>query len=133
MFLPTGRGAGAAADWSLVQTRAVAKTALVDAAGLATVTFDSVPDGHRWQVDRIVVSTTSGTLTSFWLYLDTVDPRNLVDGTNAGDFDVNDADAPIEVPAGSVLLGQWRAGVPGASATCRVHYALEKQGDGDGV
>jgi hypothetical protein len=128
VFLPQSDPAnGPESVWTPYDSRYWVGQVTLDATGSGSLALSETPDTERWQVDRIAIATSAGSATSFRLYLGTVDPVNLIDGTAAGDFDVNDAATPLEVTSGTVLTGQWSGGVPGAVATMRVHYLVERQ------
>jgi hypothetical protein len=89
------------------------------AGGLAEVVFQ-VPQDRVWQIERIVVSTTSAAVTSASVYVGTADPANLVDFTPAGNGDVADEVHPIVAPAGNALRIRWTGMTAGAVGTVRL-------------
>lgn len=133
MFLPQGNpGARTAAAWDDARFVDEFRQATVDAGGAALVSFGPVPQDERWLVDRVVVVTSSRAGAAwFGMYLDDVDDSRLIDGTNAGDFDVNDADSPLELEGGEQLVCVWSNATPGDVATCRIHYAAQRQDVGE--
>lgn len=94
------------------------------AGGLATVEFDQVPDSELWMLERASVFCDSETPTTFAFYLDQVDPARVLDYTNSGNSDVADESQPIQIPAGSILIGQWAGASAGAVGTVRVQYTI---------
>lgn len=95
-------------------------TPAATASGTVTGTFQPVPAGRLWLVERIVVSCTSSTPTAAAFYTDNVNAAGLVEGTSAGNFDIADENSPLAVDGGSTLIVQWTGASVGAVGTCRV-------------
>lgn len=94
------------------------------AGGTMSVLFDPVPLDTSWQLERVVVSSTSSLPTRAYLFTDLADPRHLLDGTNSGNFDVADNTTPVTVGAGLALLVVWLGAADGAVGTVRVQGTL---------
>ena len=95
-----------------------------DAAGLMSVTFEPVPPGYLWLIQRATVSTTSTAATRAMMYAGAPSPQNFVDGTNSGNLDISDENAPIMLDSSTQLLIQWTGATPGATGTARIQYQL---------
>jgi len=117
-----------ASSWALADYAQAAAAADVDA-GTITVTFEQVPDGELWLVDRIVVSCTSTTATRALVYDgDPSDPRRIWDGTQSGNFDAADNASPIQLPAGSQLVVVWSDEPdPGSRGTAFAQWAIMRR------
>ncbi|MFT3873439.1 MAG: hypothetical protein QM714_12480 [Nocardioides sp.] len=74
-----------------------------------------------------MVHCTSSNQTAARLYLDSIAPAGVLDGSRAGNFDVADQGSPIQVPGGSVLICQWTGADNNAVGTMRVQYVVLKQ------
>lgn len=98
--------------------------ATADAGGNATATFPAVALGRQWLVERLVVSTSTGSASKARCYVDSADPKNLIDGTNAGDFDVNDAHHPMRIAAQAALVVVWTGATVGAVCTARAQVVV---------
>lgn len=72
-----------------------------------TVETERVPLGYVWEVERIVVSSTSVAATTARVYVNAVDQRNLRSGTDAGNFDEAEYDPPIRLAGGEILMIRW--------------------------
>ena len=88
-------------------------SALVDAAGTITIELARVPARHTWLLDSIVISCTSTVQTTFTLYRNNVDPLNVIDMTEWGNFNVADEAHSKWLADGTLIVAQWI----GASAT----------------
>lgn len=100
----------------------VTKSTTVNAAGVATYTFDAVDLGHSWDVVFIAVFSTSAVNGPCRIFLDdpTV-PANFRGGTASGIGDI-DTTASLIVPANRSLVFQWTGLTPGASCTVALQY-----------
>lgn len=123
VFSPaTSSDGGARLD--VLDYRRQARTATADATGTATVTFDAVPAGQLWLVERFAVSSSSSTQTTCQIYAGDPAPANLVDGTTSGNLDVADEASPILIDSSLSLNAQWTGASSGASCTVTVQYQL---------
>ena len=104
--------------------REAKRTTPADGTGVMLVTFDPVPAGLLWLVQRVTVTTTSTTQTQAGVYAGDPTPANLVDGTNSGNLDVADQASPILVDSSVSLNVQWTGASAGAVGTVTVQYQL---------
>lgn len=130
MALPPTRAAGdAGAALSVVDYRSTSLT--TDPAGpdgIMLATFDPVPPGNFWLLERITVSTTSTTGTRALVYAGAPSAGNFVDGTERGDLDTADEASPILIESSLSLLVIWTGASPGAVGTVRIQYQLVTRG-----
>jgi hypothetical protein len=115
------------AKWSLWDYRQLVATSKAAAGGIADAVLTQVPQDELWLLDRVVVVCTSSSTTSAFLYLNTADDRNVLDGTQVGNFDVADQSSPIQLPGGSTLLCRWAGASNGAVGTIRAQVTVMKQ------
>jgi hypothetical protein len=85
--------------------------------GVATLSLPQVEPGRLLRLTHAVVSCTSAATTQLRLYLDTVAPGSLRDGSIAGNFDVADWPGGLLVPTSRVLVAQWTGATDGAVGT----------------
>lgn len=78
--------------------------------------------GSRWNVDRMVVSTTSTAVTKCDVYRNAVSDANKVDNTRTGNADTSETNLDLNPP--DVLIFVWTGGTPGAVATASVAGTL---------
>lgn len=95
--------------------------------GTATLTLDALADNERWQLSHMVAACTSTAATRMRLYLDTITPANLRDGTSSGNFDVADWAAGLWVPPGRTLVAQWTGCDTGAVGTLTVQATIYRR------
>ena len=67
-----------------------------------------------WLVDHMVCVSDSAAKTTMRLYLDSITPRRIRDGSASGNFDVGDWPGGLLVPARSSLIAQWTGATNGA-------------------
>lgn len=102
-------------------------TATVNASGIAIAQTDEVAAKHQWQVDSMVVWSTSALVGPARVYV-TSDTTSLLpqfyrNGTAVGNSDTwEPAGERLIVPAGRVLAFQWSGLTPGAECFAQVHY-----------
>lgn len=94
------------------------------AGGTTEVLAGQVPAGYRWLVQRIAISTTSGTATTAKIYDDTAGAGSLLGLSRQGNSDYDDANVPYVVEAGKALRIVWAGCQDGAIGTARVQYQL---------
>lgn len=104
------------------RTHSVTSTPAVG--GLCSVTFEPVPAGKFWLIDRMVVSCTSTAQTVARVYTDQPSPDRLENATPAGNLDVDDSNSPLLVDSTAALLVTWSGADDGATATARIQYRL---------
>lgn len=100
--------------------------AVIDATGVALVTFRRPPPGFFYLIERIAVSSTSALNTVASVYVGTVDPMNLIDFTQTGNGDIADEDSPILIGEQEDVLIQWTGGTPGAFVRARLQVVKGK-------
>lgn len=105
---------GTAAGWSLVDFRSYRASTPAAAGGLASLQLPQLDPTELWIIDHAVVSCTSSTPTSVRWYADTATPAQLLDGSNAGNFDVADWPAGLQLAPGTGLLVVWSGASNGA-------------------
>jgi hypothetical protein len=111
-----------ARGFSLYDAVDLTKTAIANAAGVATYTFDAVDVGHVWDVVFVSVQSTSIKNGPCRLYLDDATvPTNFRGGTSAGIGDV-DTTASLIVPSNRSLVVQWTGMTPGAVCTVTLQF-----------
>lgn len=86
-----------------------------DANGNASASLGPAVYGARWNVDRIVVSTTSTAITQCDVYRNVVSATTKIDSTRTGNNDTSETNIDLNAP--DVLLFVWTGGTAGASAT----------------
>lgn len=108
-----------------LDVRSVALSSKAASGGKCSVTFDQVPVDRLWLVDRLIVFCTSGTPTIAYVFDDPAEPTNaLLGGTNAGNFDYDDANNPYLVDGGKQLHILWTGASNGAIGTARAQYRV---------
>ena len=114
---------------SVVDYRSVSQsTDPADAAGVIVATFDPVPPGLIWLVERMTVTTTSAPPTIAMVYAGAASSSNLVDGSSSGNLDTADEASPILIESNTSLTVVWTGAAAGAVGTCRVQYQLVQRG-----
>jgi hypothetical protein len=108
--------AGTAAGWELVDYRQVQLTATAGDDGRAVVEVPPLSQDELWLVDHAVVACSSTAPTSVRWYQDTETPARLLDGSDAGNFDVADWPAGLQLVPGAALLVVWSGATAGAAA-----------------
>jgi hypothetical protein len=89
-----------------------------------TATFDPVPAGYLWLVQRITVLTDSTTPTQATVYAGYPSPQNFVDGTERGNLDTADESSPILIDSSVSLAVVWTGASLGSTAHARIQYQL---------
>lgn len=100
------------------------RQAAANGAGVAQAVFGPVQPGYQWRVERIAISSDSALASAFTMYLETIDPTNIVESTPSGNNDIADETQPILVPEGSRLLAVWTGATPGALCSVRIQYTI---------
>lgn len=87
------------------------------------IALPAVPPGRMRVVQRIFVSTDSGTDTELRVFVGSPETNNLVSGSSAGNL--NEAEYPqgLIVPAGVPLTLEWTGASADARATARIQFA----------
>ena len=108
-----------------------ASAAFIDDGNGSTVAQCSVSPqvfGVTWTVKRIVISTTSSGLNGssrFFLYLNSIGPSTLIDGTYSGDQDFSETQ--LEVNTLDTLIAVWTGGDIGSIAQINVSGDWRRQ------
>jgi hypothetical protein len=97
------------------------------AAGRALVNFGTLDTGTQWLVDRAVIVCDSTTDTALRLYADEVSTRNLLSGSDRGNFDEAEYPSGLLIRGGSALLAVWTGCSAGAVATIRLQTRVMRQ------
>ncbi len=113
-----------AGGWSLVDFRELQATSDHAADGVAIATLPAVPPDELWIVDHAVVACSSTTDTEARWYNDAPDPRNLLDGTSRGNFDVADWPAGLRLQPSRTLVCVWAGASVGAVGTLTVQLRV---------
>jgi hypothetical protein len=123
-MLPTAVALQTGTPLTVVDYLPLHATATADESGQAAITFDPVALGYMWLVDGLSVRTTStgDTRATVW-----AGPR-LMDGSDAGNFDISDRASPVLVAAGEALEIAWTGATPGAICTFDGQYQLIVKG-----
>lgn len=90
-------------------------SAVFDASGKAQVQMGPSVYGSRWNVDRMVVTSTSTTQTTCAVYRNSVSDQNKVDNTRTGNSDTSETNIDLYPP--DVLIFVWSGGDVGTVAT----------------
>lgn len=90
-------------------------TGTFDANGRATVSIGPTVYGARWNVTRLVVSTTSTAETQLRVYRGSEQASRLVDSTYTANQNTSETDVTLGTL--ETLLFVWTGGDPGAIAT----------------
>jgi hypothetical protein len=102
------------------------KSATISAAGIARLEMGPTVYGHKWNIRRMVVSSTSDLPTEARVYLNANAPSALLAGSYAGNQDFNETDVTLQTL--DRLLVEWINGTPGAIATFQVQGIVEAVG-----
>ena len=102
-----------ATGWQLVDVRPVTARRQPAAGGSARIELEQLQTDVQWLVDRAVIHAENTTTTESRLrfYDGYVDPSQLLDGTERGNFDVSEYSAGLLIPPGSRLVAEW-TGLP---------------------
>jgi hypothetical protein len=97
------------------------------AANAMEIDLEALPPNFVWLIERTSYFCNSTTQTEATLYVDAIDPRNMVDYTNVGNKSIGDQAQPILIPTGSRLVAQWTGVTAPANpiAKLRVQYRAE--------
>lgn len=87
-----------------------------DADGIARASTGPTVFGTKWEVTRLVTSTTSVADTTLKVYLNSETPSALVDSTYLANNDVSETNS-IMLATLDKLVFVWEGGTPGAVAT----------------
>lgn len=104
-----------------------AATATLDATGSATVTFDEVPGGQYWRVERIVVTCSSASTSVVCsVYGGSPSPINLRDWTPlpVGKPVPGEYSPPITIESSTALTITFTGGNAGDTVSVHIQYAV---------
>jgi hypothetical protein len=104
------------AGWQLADTKWVRRRSAAAAGGVATIDVGQLGSEEMWLLDHAVVQCTSSASTRLRLYETVVDPLQLLDGSDKGNFDVADWPAGLLLSPGTSLVAQWTGAAAGAVA-----------------
>jgi hypothetical protein len=93
--------------------------------GTLTLTLPPVPEGRRWKVNYITVTTGGTQEPTVDVYVDSADLRNLLDGTDTGLSAVAVYNPPRIITQGEQLVLRWVGAQAGAQAGARIEYDIE--------
>ena len=96
--------------------------AVFNSGGVATVQLGPTKYSERWEITKLIVSSTSTLKPEVRVYRGIVTPSNMVDGSRSGDQDVSDTNIKLIAP--EQLTFQWTGGTSGASVTAGVEGEL---------
>lgn len=93
--------------------------AVFNSSGVASVVLGPATYSEKWEIKKLVVSSTSTALKpQVLVYRGGVMAANMVDGSRSGDQDVSDTSIVLFAPES--LTFQWTGGTPGTSVTATV-------------
>lgn len=116
--------ASQASTWALYDWRSVRQQSAPAAGGLATITGDLIDPAELWLVDRLVITTTSTSSTSFRIYDGSTDPAMLLDVTAAGNLNSADYPEGLLIRPASQWVAQWTGASAGAVGTLTVQATI---------
>ncbi|WP_154793308.1 hypothetical protein [Occultella kanbiaonis] len=119
LILPESR-AGTARGWTLADFRTVQGRTTPAVGGACELRLPEVEQDELWLIDHMVAACDSTTPTSVRLYESSVDPLALLDGSSAGNFDVADWPAGLQVRSTQFLIARWDSASDGARGTLTV-------------
>lgn len=90
-------------------------SAVFNAAGVARASLGPAVYGSRWNVDRMVATTTSVLPTQCDVYRNVESPLSKIDSTRTGNNDTSETNLDLRPP--DTLIFVWTNGTPGATAT----------------
>lgn len=100
------------------------RTATATAGGIGTITYDPVPSGYEWHVERITVFNGGAAAPVVGIYHDSVDPVNLLDYTLAGNADVALELPPLVLFSGEQLVVQFTGCTALSVCTSVIQYII---------
>jgi hypothetical protein len=115
------------ASWTLIDYVTLVRSSPAAAGGLCTATFDQLAPGDRLLIDHAIVSCTSSTPTILRMYLDAVSPLTMLDGSDAGNFDVADWPNGLAIAPTRTLTVQWSGASAGGIGTITLQARLLRQ------
>lgn len=101
----------------IVDYMRVTASAIVDAAGVATVEFEPVRAGYLWRIERVTTALSTGGATGVILYAGPANPANVIEQTNAPTLNVADESQPITVPENVAVRAVFAGATVAAVAT----------------
>lgn len=93
--------------------------------GTLTLTAPQVPDGWRWLLNYLTVTTSGTAEPTVDVYVSTSDLRNLLDGTAEGLSAVAPYVPPRVITTGEQLVFVWQGATAGATGSVRIEYDVE--------
>jgi len=98
---------GTAVGWRLTDYVSLAAQSGPATDGVAMARLPQLAPDELWLIDHAVVACTSSTPTSVRWYAGEATAAQLLDGSAAGNFDVGDWTAGLQIVPGSSLLVVW--------------------------
>lgn len=102
---------------------ATSAQAVFTAAGVATATLAPTVFGSSWNVERIIISTTSALASKFTVYKNVISPAGQLDSTDSGNGDTDETS--IDLQTLDTLYFVWSGGTPGARATVSIYGTMD--------
>jgi hypothetical protein len=103
-----------ASSWTLIDYVSVQRRSAPAAGGFAQLEFDQLDQTEMWLIDHAVVKCDSTTPTDLRWYAGAVADLALLDGSSAGNFDVADWNAGLQIQPASSLVVRWSGASAGA-------------------
>lgn len=107
----------ASTSWTLVEYATLQQQSAPAAGGTCQVQFAQLDSNERWIIDHAVSYCDSATPTTLRLYEGNVSPLALLDGSNAGGFDVADWPGGLAIRPAMFLIAQWTGAADGSRGT----------------
>jgi hypothetical protein len=104
----------------------ISKRGSANGAGALTLTVGPVPEGWRWLINYVTVTTGGNTAPTVDLFIDSTDLPNLFDGTDDGRSAIAPYVPPRQLEQGQTLLAVWAGADAGAQCSMRVEYDVER-------
>jgi hypothetical protein len=114
-----------AVEGDAVPAQPISLRGKADGAGSCTLTSSPVPEGRRWLVYYVTVTTSGSSTPNFDLFVDSAQLPNLLDGTADGSGAVADYQRPRVLTQGQVLVGVWTGATSGDVCSLRVEYDVQ--------
>lgn len=103
------------------QRLVLAKSVVLDGAGVGLITFPAPPVHSRYLIERISVTGTG----ECQFYLFTADPWHLVADAFPATTNVGESVRRIEVPPSTPFLARFSTGTPGSTGTVRIEGLVD--------
>lgn len=97
--------------------------AAFDASGVARIRLGPKIYGHKWHIDRMLVTTTSVATTTAKVYKNVENAASKMDFTNSGNDDVSETS--LDLATLDSLLFVWTGGTPGRFAMATLYGTID--------